>query len=201
METDKTETALNEAQSQVLEKKEVQEASRCKICKSPIHAEAKKCTECGSFQNWRRHIVLSNTLLALVVALVSVSGALGPTIREMFRPIKSSIYIHVFDVSSNEINVVAGNSGTRPGLLKRARLSYGTIQYQPQPLKIVGPDPPIIPRDTMVHFSLHPLVSDRRARFHRVPGEKHPECDLEIQYAEFDGTEQSVLYKIPCPNN
>lgn len=43
----------------------------CVVCMEPIHAGAKKCIKCESFQNWRRYINFSSTVLSLLVALAT----------------------------------------------------------------------------------------------------------------------------------
>ncbi len=75
----------------------------CGACRSTIHIDAKKCPNCGSFQDWRRHIILSNTLFALLVALISVGGVFGPTIVELFRPIESNLKMNVVEVSDDSL--------------------------------------------------------------------------------------------------
>lgn len=44
----------------------------CITCREKVHKGAIKCTHCGSFQNWRRHLGLSSSFLSLVLAIISV---------------------------------------------------------------------------------------------------------------------------------
>lgn len=57
----------------------------CPVCGEQIATRAKKCVHCGSELNWRRHISLSSTSLALITALVAVLGAVGPSIKSLFE--------------------------------------------------------------------------------------------------------------------
>lgn len=45
----------------------------CLACKASIPAGAKLCSECGTRQDWRRHLSFGSSVVALVIALISVS--------------------------------------------------------------------------------------------------------------------------------
>lgn len=56
----------------------------CPVCGEEIAATARKCVHCGSELNWRRHMSLSTTTLALLTAFIAVVGAVGPSIKSLF---------------------------------------------------------------------------------------------------------------------
>jgi hypothetical protein len=57
----------------------------CPACCEEIANAASKCIHCGSELNWRRHISLSATTLALITAFIAVLGTVGPSIKSLFE--------------------------------------------------------------------------------------------------------------------
>jgi predicted nucleic acid-binding Zn ribbon protein len=95
----------------------------CPVCAEPINSKAWKCIHCQSeLGRWRRRLSLSSTVLALIVALVSVLGTTTPPIIEAMKPKKSIAYI-LQDVTAGGITIVASNVGTRQGIVTTASLS------------------------------------------------------------------------------
>ena len=97
----------------------------CKICGHEIPDSANKCTVCGSFQNWRGHLNFSSTILALLVALVSVVATAVPVLSEVFDQDDSDVNLvfQLYDVDkANKYNYffIAANSGTRPAGIGKA---------------------------------------------------------------------------------
>ncbi len=82
-----------------MEKPEIQ----CIICKEPITKGAKKCIRCSSFQDWRRHISISVSVIGLIVAFSSLIGG--------FAALKFS-FPSIFPTVEN---VSIGWSSTKPG--------------------------------------------------------------------------------------
>ena len=56
----------------------------CVACALEIGSKALKCPQCGTFQNWRRKLTFSSTVLSLLIALISVIGLVLPTIMDTF---------------------------------------------------------------------------------------------------------------------
>ena len=89
----------------------------CIVCGKKIPVSAKKCTECNSFQNWRRYIHFSSTVLALIVALISVLTASVPILKETLKSDNSQITIlpQTYDENKKEYIFIVANSGTKAG--------------------------------------------------------------------------------------
>ncbi len=98
----------------------------CIVCYERIHGDAKKCTHCNSFQNWRRHLGFSSVVLSLLVAFVSVMTVAVPIIKSALTPNQSDVrYSFVRYDSAQDpkyISVVSSNLGNRSGILKEATL-------------------------------------------------------------------------------
>lgn len=46
----------------------------CLECASAIPKNARKCSECGSYQNWRRHLDFGQATFAFALSVVAISG-------------------------------------------------------------------------------------------------------------------------------
>src|SRR5215469_8570287 len=90
----------------------------CKICGEPISTTARKCTHCDSYQDWRGGINISNTVLSLLVALVSVLAVAIPAIHEALKAKNSELRFAFQGVNKEAITIFATNSGTRPGAVQ-----------------------------------------------------------------------------------
>ena len=51
---------------------------QCTTCGEEIANSARKCIHCDTYQDWRRYLTFSSTVLALLVALLSVATVAGP---------------------------------------------------------------------------------------------------------------------------
>ena len=79
---------------------------------------ARKCIHCDSFQDWRRHLNISSTVLALMIALISVISLSYPIFRELWISDDSEIHLNFIRVKSDStLQFLASNSGNRPGLV------------------------------------------------------------------------------------
>lgn len=98
----------------------------CSTCREQIQSGAKKCRVCDSYQDWRRFLNMSSSVLALLVALVSVLSFAAPIAVNMLRKDGSNITITLQAVQGRRVYFMASNSGNRPGGVGDAKL---TVQY------------------------------------------------------------------------
>jgi len=112
----------------------------CLFCRKEIHCKATKCPECGSFQNWRRNVNLSITLLSLVIALVSVSGIVVPIIQQSLTDPRSNISLEFAFVDDSYAYLYLANSGARPALIESLVLKIGSYTVDFQPSRIGNTD-------------------------------------------------------------
>jgi len=76
----------------------------CRFCHSEISHGASKCVVCGSFQNWRRHLQFSSTVLSLLVALVSVTALATPLLINVLTVQDSEISARVIEAEVLLVN-------------------------------------------------------------------------------------------------
>lgn len=96
----------------------------CVACALLIPTEASVCTHCNHFQKgWRRYVGVSQTVLALLIALISVMGVVIPRIVALFDRPKTDIKAVLLDtrsVSGNyDYHVWLTNAGSRSGIVKQ----------------------------------------------------------------------------------
>lgn len=108
----------------------------CLVCREEIRPDALKCVHCDSFQDWRRHVNLSNTVLALLVALVSVSTVLLPILNELFEEQVSNVSVTYHGVHENLINLVATNSVSKEGVIAEEILALHSATSEPAIFKL-----------------------------------------------------------------
>lgn len=104
---------------------------RCQSCRGIIEKGATKCIHCDSYQNWRRHINVSSTVLALLVALISVLTTSIPIIKNALVGENSDILViyQNYEKKLAYFTFIGANSGSRPGGIREAFLLVTLDQF------------------------------------------------------------------------
>jgi hypothetical protein len=97
-----------------------EEKGHCTTCLEPIRIGAKKCIKCDSYQDWRRFLTFSSTVLALLVSLVAVTGALVPAVMEEVRRSDSDVQLSNPVSDNGHVYFLATNYGKKPGIAEVA---------------------------------------------------------------------------------
>ena len=97
----------------------------CVHCHSSISPGAPRCAECGGYQNWRRHLTLSATVLSLLVALISVSGLAIPLILDAVRGNQSILRANLSFGNKDIVYFHFTNEGGAPGLVESLAFVVG----------------------------------------------------------------------------
>jgi hypothetical protein len=95
----------------------------CRVCRKSIPVGALKCTECDSFQDWRRHLNLSSTVLSLLVALISVSTVAFPIFQKALHKPRSDVRVALVQYGPIDANAASLSVGKKKGQ-GFARLTY-----------------------------------------------------------------------------
>ena len=175
---------------------------KCVVCKEPIAQDALKCIHCNSYQDWKRYIFFSNSVLALLIALVSVLTVAIPVLHNSFKSEEEFISISVVDVESDLI-LLAINSGTRPGVIKpTAKLTIFTentdkfilpLRHNTDESKgelsnfIVSPNNSIMLNAYLPNFF-----------FSQHDTDKNKKCVLEITIISFDLSTRKISQSFEC---
>lgn len=94
----------------------------CPVCCEPIRDGARKCIHCNSWNGWRGWLGISDTALALLVALVTVVGTTAPRIAELTTPKRSRTVLSFRQSNRNFLEVTAANDGNADALVVSATL-------------------------------------------------------------------------------
>ncbi|WP_156407909.1 hypothetical protein [Ensifer sp. Root127] len=95
----------------------------CLTCAIHIPTAAKLCTHCNTYQDYRRYLSFGQTSLALMIALISVTGALLPPLSEMvFR--NSDLERRLISIDQTGAIFVVTNSGNMPGSVISAEVVF-----------------------------------------------------------------------------
>jgi hypothetical protein len=89
----------------------------CRNCASEIPVAAVLCKECKSYQDWRGWLSVSQTGLALAVALVSVIGSTAPVLIEQFSAKNSKLSLNFAGTVGGEALLAVANPGNRGGTI------------------------------------------------------------------------------------
>ncbi len=113
---------------------------KCHACREDLIEGAKICKHCGSFQDWRRHMMFSSSILALLVALVSVTSFTIPIIKKSLIVEDSNILLSFQFSRENEICIIATNNGSKSGSIANSELIIRKNQKNigKYPLRISG---------------------------------------------------------------
>lgn len=91
------------------------EMTKCIVCGNDIHLGAKKCTHCGSYQDFRRYMTFSSTVLGLLVALISVTTFAIPVWEKLFWKPEVSVSAKLLEVDNKGFaSISVSNAGNVP---------------------------------------------------------------------------------------
>jgi hypothetical protein len=89
----------------------------CVVCREPIKLGARKCVHCDSPQGWMRYLGVSTTILALLIALISVSQSALPVFLKIAEGEHTKLKLNLLSIGDTTATFLVTNSGTMPGRL------------------------------------------------------------------------------------
>jgi hypothetical protein len=107
----------------------------CKVCRARIPEDAGRCNTCTSLQDWRRHLPFSQTVLALLVALLAVLSTALPHILNLFNRHSDTSFV-VIASSRQNIALSIANTGRSASVLQRFDLEFGSLPLAPVALRV-----------------------------------------------------------------
>jgi hypothetical protein len=178
--------------------------TRCTTCLEPIWIGAQKCTQCDSYQDWRRFFSFSSTVLALMVSLIAVLGATVPRIVDLVRPRDSDLQLAQHPIfEGGHMYVMATNRGTKDGVVEFATLTIDTDHPKRIWLHVVRLDPksavvspgetkdldylPQFPTDTVDKWVQDNAWFPSRISEQELDQLRNKKCDLKVRVRSFKG--------------
>jgi hypothetical protein len=107
----------------------------CKVCAEEIKKAARVCIHCNNYQDWRAEIGISQSVLSLLVALLSVLTVAAPVLVSTFTPKNSSFAFTFEAASASNIAVFIANSGSRSGVI-RMPVRFAVTQLNGKPVSM-----------------------------------------------------------------
>src|SRR4051794_18930489 len=91
---------------------------QCRTCCETIPLGARKCKYCLSYQGWRGWLSISNTSLALLVALISVITTAVPVVTNIAEQPREGITVSMLGTEASNNILSVSNAGTAPGIIE-----------------------------------------------------------------------------------
>lgn len=174
------------------------EETLCIQCRLAVPFGAKLCHHCKSHQDWRRHLPVSTSVLALLIALLSVGSMTLPTLIGLARSPRSSLILSNPIIRGNDIYLVASNLGDRPAVLEKAYLT-GPLEGFPE-AEIQHPTQSFVaPGSRQIGYRLkfEMNVQDGLKSAVSLIGADHGTAKLVVWARESDGKERRFDFPLP----
>ncbi|WP_205837170.1 hypothetical protein [Neorhizobium sp. T25_13] len=166
----------------------------CKQCCLPIPLEAKISTHCQSHQDWRGFFSISNTVLALLTALVSVLSIAIPNLYGLMHRPKSDMAAPMISMEGTTVRVLVNNRGDAAGVFVRAdvRSEYlagaTKVRLRDDQRAVIGPG------TNLLMFDIIPLLTQDESYRNSVEmielvlqDKGAPPTDIIFQFGDSDG--------------
>jgi hypothetical protein len=140
--------------------KKSEQFTKCKQCKSEIPIDARLCSACNSYQDWRNYIPFSNTALALLTALISVIGATGPELYKVVHTPQSKASITMPSIEGTTLRIIVTNRGDAPALLGKVGVDSELLAGATKVKLRNDADAIIQPGSKLLTFDIIPLLDE-----------------------------------------
>ena len=184
------------------------EMKQCLTCASDIHSNAKKCVECGSFQDFRRYLSIGNTTLSMLVALMSAITTFSVLMKQYYE-IAPYSKNHIYDVSKNEHETVFSfqNAGNRFSVFQGAEITIKKLtgKVVTEAVAVMTPVPLgdskgselrfIEPQSEPITYKITTHVYSNQEEF---SDEQYFNCEYRFTIAEFRGLVHTDTFVKQC---
>ena len=174
----------------------------CKVCRKPIEIGARKCTECDSYQDWRRHFSIGTVVLSLLIALISVTTTGIQVMQGLLAKEQSDIRFSLLRYGPDSIKIMGSNLGDRAGALRQATLKIKSSDKVENTYNLVWEDVELVIKPGSWRlFSMKPAIENtpiKLVQLASVPGEcRH---SIEFEVLAFDHNPRSFTIEYSCPS-
>ncbi len=104
---------------------DVANAKLCLSCASDLRPQASKCPECGTVQNWRRHLPSLAVLFSIILGAGSVFSMAYPVVQELLKKEFDPQATRV-GVNAKTYTVLLENRGKAPVAINYVSLFFGS---------------------------------------------------------------------------
>ncbi len=181
------------------EQSNAKDLMQCPVCRNTIPQGARKCTKCNSYLNWRRYLNVSETSLALVVALISVISVAAPNLNDWLTEDFSELHAETRQVYRESLELFISNRGNKTGRIISVSLGATTRSgSNPNPLTLEIAHDGLVPpaESTVVHLTVHP---EQVLQFLSWPFAEIEGCSLRVSVVEH--RQAPKLVDVGCPRD
>lgn len=173
--------------------------TQCRTCLEDIYDGARKCIECGSYQDWRRYIGLSNTSLSLIIALLSVLSLFITVVDNAFIE-DENISLSILGASGNHLKLAISNSGEKGAVISPDALFLTPDRRELSGLKILNsseePTTDLVVGPSEIKIFTVTFGRDVGYRFN--PMNKDKKCGISIDVVNLSGKHRWVSDDLAC---
>lgn len=173
---------------------------KCSSCYSKLLVDedkiAKKCHQCQSWQNYRKHLDLSNVLLATLISFISISLIFAKPLYSLVATKESNIKISLLSSNFDKLKILINNSGETPAGISEVYLdvsngefffSIGKEQWGEQ---IAKDKSEILSLQRSVAFMLPVIANKQHIAYKKIPRRN---CELVVMYIDVGEVESKKL--------
>ena len=126
----------------------------CKQCRIGIPHAARLCSHCNSYQDWRGHLTVSSSVLALLVALISVTTTALPVVSSALSDPQSQSLVSRPVFQGVKLTVAVSNVGNGPAVFRDGSISSSFLSPGPVALRLQNAT------DSFIKVGSQPLTLD-----------------------------------------
>jgi predicted nucleic acid-binding Zn ribbon protein len=167
------------------------ETKLCKVCAEPIKQQARICNHCKSYQDWRGHMGMSQSVLALLIALISVGTVFVPVVVKSFTAENSDLIFSLQSIDKRKLTFLGSNRGNRPGTVAHLFVwQEGDLIFEGElagGLALIDEG-----KSQLLQFQLSStkVLFDEKRVFDAVP----PQILVYIEYTDFVGSQRTQKF-------
>jgi hypothetical protein len=177
----------------------------CRDCKKEIPIDAKKCFQCGAYQNWMRYFNQSLLIAGFLLTWLSIWAA--PPIVKMLDSQRADINVSILEGDHTQITFMIANSGSQPAGLSQIEIESKTTSdlYSSWYLKtkldksLLEPGKAYIVEannGSTVPAAVSHEIQSAMSHMHDIEMDKN--CRLVVQYVQMSGTKEYLYHPFSC---
>ncbi|MDH3387002.1 MAG: hypothetical protein OEN02_03780 [Gammaproteobacteria bacterium] len=178
----------------------------CLECRSDIKAGAKKCTECGAYQDWTRYLFRYTSIVTAVLGIIPVITIAFSLYEIAFGEKIADVRAAIVRCESRRLDIGIVNVGEMPAIVSKVDFSSPNTDtaLTPETFRLHRADEDaetflVDPAGTARIVSYKPYIGGTPSRFPRYPDNaKTCKYHVSIETLEFDLNTSTQTLKCDC---
>lgn len=173
--------------------------SKCLVCLKDMPSGAEKCTECDSYQDYRRHVFAWSGLIGALIAMYPLWQG-SWSVAELAFPSPSKISLAEFQCEPQKMSYIVLNSGGQTAYIYSPRFELQQADEQAIELELQIPDSA---SGRISANDLRPMTVPMGAGQTLPEGQAGQKCVITLVQKSIDATTQTAATtraSCQCPN-